>query len=80
MKFSLTGLSLALSLVSTVTALSGADVFHHADSLKKILAERDDSSTPFVKVQHLEKRNSPYLNDKSKSMSRKSPTAHLSRD
>lgn len=65
MKFLLAALSAALS-VGVAVASPPRDVFDHADRIKGAVMEKRVAGQPFVNAQ-LEKRASPYLNDKSKS-------------
>ena len=65
MKFFLTGLGLLFGFTAVTTASSGRQVFDHASKLREAIVEKREFSGP-VESSRLEKRNSPYLNDKSK--------------
>ena len=65
MKFLLSALGAALS-IGLAVASPPKDVFDHANRIKGAVLEKRVAGQPFVNSQ-LEKRASPYLNDKSKS-------------
>lgn len=65
MKFLLSALGAALS-IGVVAASPSRDTFEHAAMIKDAVIEKRVAGQPFINSQ-LEKRASPYLNDKSKS-------------
>lgn len=65
MKFAFSALSIVLS-IGVSLARPSRDVFDHGNIIKDAVLEKRVTGLPFLNSQ-LEKRASPYLNEKSKS-------------